>query len=286
MSPVYVSCFKAFGDFVIALSAVKAILPQATSLRPTILAGNHLSELASALDAKSPVAFLGDEAWTDVPAAFDVGKRGRLAALLSLLEIRHQLKPLGTDCVLMFDRVGWRERFIGGQRLLIALPKDCGNIYSAYFRAFSDLKFPMTEANIEFDRKIHHAVIVPGSRIPNKSLPAHVVSIIYEELRRRRIEVKVVSLVGDAADLPAGVKSVALPRRFDALIATLKNSQMVVSADSLSAHLGEYLGLPTFVSTPSPNAYWLPQMAYRRDGWATFGDLAPFRRWLDRCLDT
>jgi ADP-heptose:LPS heptosyltransferase len=284
--PLCVVALKAFGDFVIALSVVRRVLPRTDRLSPKIVASQHLRTLATSLDATSAVVFIGDVSWADVPAAFDVGKHGKASALRSLLELRRRLASIGDGCSLVFDRLGWRERFVGGRHTLIGLPLDSGNIYLAYEQALTDLGYALAAKEPLSHRPIQRAVIVPGSRIARKTLPVEVVAAFHAELGRRGILATVITLGGETVEVPSGARSLALPRNFDALVTTLRSADLVVSADSLSAHLGEHHGLPTFVSTPAPNRYWLPQSAYHLNGWATFDDFDSFPRWLERCSGT
>jgi hypothetical protein len=286
VTPVYVSALKAFGDFVIALSVVRRVLPHAGYLPPSIVAGRHLSALATALCAAPFVGFIGDDTWADVPAAFDVGKHGKVSALRSLLDLRRRLALLDNGCSLVFDRLGWCERFVGGRRSLIGLPRDGENIYLAYERVLSDLGYALAAKETFSNRPLKHAIIVPGSRIARKTVPARVIAVIHAELSRRGIQPVVITLEGETVEVPSGVRLLALPRSFDVLVATLRATDMVISADSLSAHLGEYHGLPTFVATPAPNRYWLPQSAFSLNGWATFDDCSRFSLWLERCSST
>jgi len=269
---VFVPCVKSFGDFVIALNAVRRVRPQPTGSQPMVVAGQHLSPLASALGAVQDIHLIGDDTWTDTPAAFDVGKRGKVAAVRSLLELRRLLASLN-DGQLMFDRLAWRERFIGGRHKLIGLPNDCDNIYLAYERGLVDLGYTVAATEFAPTRLAQKAVIIPGSRILRKTVPAKVIAAIHADLLSHGIQATVIALEGEAVEVPAAVPMVTLPRRFDALVAAVRATDIVISADSLSAHLGEYHGLPTFVATPTPNRYWLPRSCFVNGHWSSFSEV-------------
>ena len=104
-----VANLKAYGDFVIACSALKRIDSRAGWVLPNIVAGEHVRDLASALNLDDIVHFIGDASWENVPAIFDIRKRGGLAALNSFFEIRRLLKKLPSYKSLVFDTLGWRD---------------------------------------------------------------------------------------------------------------------------------------------------------------------------------
>lgn len=283
--PLYISALKSFGDFVIALSSVGRVQPQPEHPQPIVVAGRHLNALAVALGVAARIRFIGDETWTDVPAAFDIGRRGKVSAIRSMLVLRRWLSALDRGSALVFDQIGWRERFIGGSHQRIGLPRASDNIYLAYDSLLIGLGYEVAAKETAPNWPVQRAVIIPGARLAHKIMPTTVIAAIDAELRGRGIQATVITLDGETLEVPPGVCSMVLPRRFDALVATVKATDMVISADSLSAHLGEYHGLPTFVATPVPNQYWLPQLAYLSKGWATFDDLHPLRLWLNRCSD-
>jgi len=282
MTSIYVSALKSFGDFTIALRSLERIAESSDVSTPVLLAGQHLHSLAAALEAERRVRFIGDSSWADVPAAFNVGKRGKVAAIRSLFELRGELKALDKGSSVVFDRIGLRERFIAHGHRQISLPSECDNIYEAYSTLFAQLGYQVTPATAPHANVVRKAVLVPGSRIPRKALPVGVVTSIHSQLSARGIEVTAVKLEGESVDVPADVPAITLPRSFAALVSVVRTSDMVISADSLSAHLGEYYHLPTFVVTPVPNRYWLPPVALGNHAWATFDNLSPLAEWLSR----
>ena len=283
--PILICSLKSFGDFVISLSAIKSVQPHLKNPPPIILAGRHLEALAVALGASVHIQFISNGTETDVPSAFDIRKRGKVAAIRSLLHLRHELSVLDRDRYLVFDRIGWRERFISSGHSLIELPRDSNNIYLDYDRKLVDLGYAVAVNNVVSTQLVRQAVIVPGSRLTHKVIPLEVIASIDAELRERGFQVTVITLSDETVAVPPSVHSIVLPRRFDALAAAVKATDMVISADSLSAHLGEYYGLPTFVVNFAPNLYWLPRSAYLSNGWATFDDLRPLLAWLNGYSD-
>src|SRR5882672_5180712 len=101
--------FKAYGDLVIPLNFLRRADPQHYGL----LCGSHLAPLLSALDYHGRVLTV-DVGGPDVPAFFDVRIRGVAAAAISALTLKRKIMSAGLDenDSLVFDEVGWRQRFL------------------------------------------------------------------------------------------------------------------------------------------------------------------------------
>ena len=265
----------------IALISTRALQGDAKRPRPVILAGRHLEPLATALAVDSELRFIGERDWTDVPAAFDVHKRGKVEAVRSLLDLRRRFDRLERS-TLVFDHLGVRESFIGARHARVGLPRGKGNIYLAYEQLFEDLGHGVaSDPPPRAPRRPKRAVIVPGSRVDRKIVPADVIAMIHARLAACAIDARVLHLEQESLQIPPHVPSSRLPRRFDLLSEALGSVDLVISADSLAAHLAEFHRLPSFVVSPAANPYWLPRSAYLSGAHATFGDLRPLAAWLE-----
>jgi ADP-heptose:LPS heptosyltransferase len=271
---------KAFGDFVIACSAIKRIKSCEELILPKIVAGEHVRSLASALQLDQSVHFIGDESWKDVPAAFDVRKRGAYAAFKSILQIRRLLKDSPAETHFIFDKLGCRERFIGHGFRLHELSESDGNIYIAYDNFLKSLDFSV-DMDFPLGGSIKTVTIIPGARMIHRVIPAQVISAFVSELNRCNIKTEIVVLEGEKIDLPVNINLRTIPRDFSVLIDVIRSSDLIISADSLPSHLSEFLRVPVFVSTPAPKPYWLPKSSYINNGWATFSNIRPFPDWLE-----
>lgn len=273
---------KAFGDFLIAYSA----LLRASAVNPAadiqLLAGEHLRPLGVALGTEeAQVRYIGGSSLKDVPAAFDVRRRGLWAAWRSLAALRlavHAATPGHRQ--LVFDRLGMREQFIGGGRPRLALPPEAPNIYLAYDAHF--LAGAAPAPRLEVSGTARRALIVAASRVPQKVLPREVIVQVYQQLADRGVDAQVLLLEGEQVELPPSVGLVRVPRQFSALMASLREADLVISADSLPAHIGEHLGKPTFVVSPVPNPYWLPRAAFLQGGHGVFDNLGNLDTWLEQ----
>lgn len=267
-------CLKAFGDLVVLRQALRTAV-RSRSPGPVVVIGSHLVELFRTLGD-----FGGEcvvvESGAEVPALFDVKRRGLRLALQSAWNLRKQVERanIDRDRTLIFDRVGWRESFIAGHLSIAGLPA-AANIYIAY-----------RETGIFADRASaaqprpppSHPTsvgIFPASRIAGKNFPRQIVAEVIDGCLKTGLRPFLCLLEGerpDLAGLPVSVKR--LPRTFSALAAAVRSVDLVVSADSLPAHLAEYFELPVFVVTPIDNPYWLPLTAFEANRWARFDNLS------------
>lgn len=273
---------KAFGDFLIAYSALLRAHASHPAVDILLLAGEHVRPLGLALGvSEALVNYIGGSSLKDVPAAFDVRHRGPWAAWRSLVALRravHRAQPVHRQ--LVFDRLGLREQFIAGSRPRLALPQEAPNIYLAYD---SHLLSGATPASrLQVGTTPQHALIVPASRVPRKVLPREVIAQVHQQLADRGVRAQVLLLEGEQVEVPQFVGLVRVPRQFSALMASLRETDIVVSADSLPAHIGEHLGKPTFVISPTPNPYWLPRAAFLQGGNGVFDNLGNLNTWLEQ----
>jgi hypothetical protein len=261
-------CLKSYGDFVIAAHALRGT-------RANLVAGGHLHALATALGIEDRVHWLGSLMTIAVPAAFDVRQCGLTAAARSLMALRKAVAEV-PDGTLVFDRLHWRERFVSGAHAARALP-DADNIYLAYNRLVS-----ATAATVPTDAAYGGvgALIIPGSRLLRKQLPVDVIARLYARLSGAGIAATVLLLDGEHFAPMGRLPVLRLPRSFVSLCNALRDAALVISADSLPAHLAEYLARPAFVLSPTPNTYWLPPRAFAQSAWSTFNDSRPFDAWL------
>lgn len=283
MRTSFLVSIKAFGDFVIAANALRAVRqlpPQTCDLK--LLAGEHLRQLAEALRVESRVRFIPSGG--NYPAAYDVRAGGLPRALRSLFRLRRLFTALPRDCELIFDRAGWRERVLGSgyqRSSYVAAP----NIYQAGTATLRTAGYVLEEERAESVAGARRgpgkvAAIFASSRLAHKTIPPGVLGRVVEQLRESGLDPEVIALAGEKLDLPAGVPVRQIERNFSAVSASICGSALVVSSDSVPAHLAEYLGVPTYVLSPVPNEYWLPLSAFLTRGWSLFTDDRGLPTWL------
>ena len=273
---------KAFGDFLIAYSALLRARAANPAADIQLLAGEHVRPLGLALGVpEAQVHYVGGSSLNDVPAAFDVRRRGLWAAWRSLAALRqavHCAEPVHRQ--LVFDHLGLREQFIGGGRPRLALPPEAPNIYLAYDAHF--LAGAAPPPRLEVSGGAERALIVAASRVPRKVLPSEIIAQVHQQLAAQGVMAQVLLLDGEQVEVPRSVEVVRVPRQFSALMARLRETDIVISADSLPAHIGEHLAKPTFVISPAPNPYWLPRVAFLQGGHGVFDNLGNLDAWLEQ----
>lgn len=255
---------KAFGDLIIALSCTAG---SGVDKGSRLLLGSHLLPLCEAIGSSLPVVVL-EHGESGVPSLYDVRKNGWPRAARSALALRASLRQASSDNTLMFDRMGWRERFVAGARPALALP-DEDNIYLAYRRVFGSggAAFDPRPA---FSRRLG---IFPGSRLPKKCLPLELIADIERAIEASGGVAELILLDGERPDLERDrPEAQKVPRSFAAMAKAVRGCDAVVSADSMPAHMAEAFGRPVFVFTPVANSYWMPYSAFAERRWALFSD--------------
>jgi ADP-heptose:LPS heptosyltransferase len=269
---------KGFGDFVIALNAINSVkaVPEFQ-----LVAGKHVMALADDLGMTDQVIFIGGEDLKDVPAIYDIKKRGWFSGLKSLQQLHSLIGNFPHSSTLIFDKVGIRERIIGAGHELYQLPES-SNIYLAYTQFFKEMGYERIAQKPRERDKNNQAIIVPGARVGKRVIPPGTIKQISQRLLNYDFEVKVIMIEGESYEIPHNVNLEIIPRKFSSLIDAINSADLVISADSLPAHLSEFLGAPVFIFTPIPNwsIYWLPKSAFNSKGMATFEDISNFDRWL------
>lgn len=283
MTTICLLQLKAFGDFVIATAAGERVVEH-ERVRIRMVIGRHLRPLCHALAPQFDVIELSNTE-TGVPSLFDIRRDGITAALRSAWNLRQSVgsATVPRDALVMMDHVGLRERFVIGSRAKASFPTGTANIYAGYETLLRDAGFILTPAGSKEALAPQRIGIFPGSRIAAKNLPSDLVARVMAEGSSRGLETQLFLLDGERPDLETGnLPHRIVPRSFTALCDAIAGVDLVISADSLPAHLGERAGKDVFVFTPKPNPFWMPPSVIRYDRWSLFDDPAAFQR-LDAC---
>lgn len=269
---------KSFGDLVIVATCLRDVSPD----RVRLAVGSHLEELYLALRCPLPhVVVRHGEA--GVPAVFDVRRRGLYDALSSALRLRRALRDAVPGGVLVFDRIGIRERFLALGRPAERLV-DSTNVYEAYAALAARLG-ASSGPEMSLVPGGHRVGIFPSSRLASKRFDARTLSVVLAAVRDSGALPTVFTVEGEPD--PAGmddVDHVRLPRSFEHFVAAVRDAGRIISADSVAAHVAEHWGIPSFVASPVDNRYWLPRSSLHRRFFALFSELdadaSSLRRFL------
>jgi hypothetical protein len=259
---------KAFGDYVIAYSNLRYSIKASTHI-----VGAHLGELAKAVDPEwCPIVLSQQE--LSVPAAFDVRKKGLIAAAHSLSGLRKAISQLPDNNILVFDRWTMRERLLAGRRPATCLP-SAPNIYMAYKAFLESNGLASIETSllpsISQRPRGNKVRIFASSRLEKKKMPLALCKQLLAELGQRGEDVELVALAHEYPELEASnLPKRILPKDFQGMIDCVAESKRVISSDSLPAHIAELYGLKPVVVSPIENSYWLPQTSFDTGAWSLF----------------
>lgn len=273
---------KSFGDFVIARSVLHRVADH-DKHRVRMIACSHVEGLNAILADDVRIAFV--DAGREVPAIFDLKKRGVFAAVQSALSLRREFQRIERDPneALAFDTLGVRERFIAGHWPVITTRNKGWNIYETYLQFLADQQIQASAAPLpQRTAGVQSVGIFPESRLIEKRLDDAAIALIYERAALAGLAAKLFILEGDLALQRKFPSVVRIPRNFDRLADALKSVDAVISADSLPGHLGEYFARPVFVACPAPNEYWLPHRCFTTRHWGIFREHKDFAVSLDR----
>lgn len=265
--------FKSYGDLVIACNCLR----QVDNHHYRLLVGSHLNALLDAIHFNGPFQLL--EVGSTVPALFDINKCGYLKAIMSGLLLRRRIREVVTPShdSLVFDRLGIRERFLASPCQIEHLGPRGANIYLDYSNFLGVSAPPCAERQGSLGNRV---LVFPDSRIKEKEIPE---TLVHDIAQANLCAGKTTSIIkiGNAGSFPifsgADVKWI---HGFDRLVEILKTADAVVSADSLPAHLAEYLGIPVFVFTPRPNDYWMPLSSFLAGNFSEFAESSRYLKWV------
>jgi hypothetical protein len=254
--------YKALGDLVIAVTSIERVpIEQRDNIR--LVFGSHLSDLVSAIAPKMQVDSLS-VGESHVPSLFDVKKRGIAKAVRSAFVMRRSMQSRfkhSTDLAIL-DRSGSREKLIANGLRWSALP-TAANIYLAYVELLNEAGFAISAPNHQKPANPKTVGIFAGSRIAAKNIPSDAIDKIESAVGTASLSSHLFLLDGERQDLEeSGRPYTSIPKSFASLISAIKSVDIVISADSLPAHLAERIGTPVFVVSPRANPYWLPLSSF------------------------
>ena len=265
---------KGFGDFVIALNVLERCSP---SIKKSckILIGSHILPLSNALNPSVKIEII-DSADQDIPALFDIRKRGVYQAGVSAIDLRRSLSSYCPGESMVFDKGGARESFISRNNYKSIPPSK--NIYLAY-ESFISKRYPGEALLLE--RKIEKKYskgkrigIYPFSRVSDKNIKPKDVLYLYNFCKSQGFDPTIVLLKGENLSLSAvNINITTYARTFPRLIDSIFSVDAIISADSLPAHLAYFFDRPCFVVSSLENQYWLPFECFKLNYWSLSGDL-------------
>jgi hypothetical protein len=278
---------KGFGDLTIAVVELRQVRPYLLSSCSLMIAP-HLVELANFLAPPCDIDVLPLKE-QNVPAVFDIRRKGFLSGASSAFTLRRLLSSVDNEAVLVMPESTYRERFIGGVRTRLTLPK-ADNIYNAHRKFLEEnlaIKQHVSAANkVSANIGQRRVAICPYSRVAAKNIPAQLVGEIANVCIHSGFTPEVLLLEGEKLDQSTQALNLrTIPRSFFSLGSALSEYSCIISADSLPGHLGEYLYIPVFVVKRAANTYWLPLTAFDAQYWGVFDELDQLKSRLKHFLN-
>jgi hypothetical protein len=263
-----VVCLKAYGDLVIALSVIRS-LRTCEYTRVKFLIGEHLVDLWNALNVDYELEILSHGA-ADIPPIYDLRETGGLKGFQSLILIAGKMYARrAQNEVLIFPFFGWRERLfsLGSD---VASVKPINNIYIDYFLMLKG-RFHFENEQFLFQGKGRHIAIFPHGRKSTKTLPSKLLERIAKLTLECGLIPTVYILQGQEIVECTHGRVEKVERSFNKMLDIINRSVGTVSADSLPAHLSEFMRRPVFVAAGNAGSrYWLPPHAYENNFWGLF----------------
>lgn len=247
---------RSFGDFTIAISVLEH-LP--SEQRPACMASRHLEPLYRDLVAYRPSSAL-KISFVDIGISkkiLGMFTNRHLLSLDSLKEVRelkrllHSTEMHARPVFEQYRRLWLLRIWIGGGWEAV---HGKGNVYDSYGERYgvkrNELAFDANRSN-DFKR----VLILPESRKKSKAFSFEFMSQLMHTLQSRGYQV----ITAFYASIPGDFKGVAKKHQaFMDLIRLMEEADVVVTADSLPAHLAQWMGKPHFVFyAGQPDPEWL-----------------------------
>lgn len=274
---------KAYGDMVIAAEALN-MLYEEDAQKIALWIGSHHSELYHALQISYKVKFIETNK-TDVPAIYDIREKGPFNAILSLVDIHNQIQHCSNDAdIYLFDRLSWREKLLSYGHPSFAINTASGNIYLDYKQTFFKLfgRVKSKKVNVGSSKTI---LITPHGRKPFKNIPSDLIDKMSNICIKHGFDPMVYSLQNKQSLEYKIPRTIYANPSFNDLRETIQNSCALISADSLSAHLANFISKPVFVTSRyKQSAYWLPSNSLENSFWGIFDEPEIIMQNLERFL--
>ena len=220
----------------------------------------HLQELYQVLSPQENYQLLREI--YDIPPYILVKSSSFYAVVKSFFELQRNILRVSRDrknSVVFLDNKRIFQDFLMGSCTFA--PHRLENVYLSHLQAYRDLGFVVDDPNLCLETGGSLIKVYPNSSHRKKSIPEKLLLQLSREFHRLNLGYKVVYLEGEKpADIPHNYEFI--PRNFSSLNHSILDSRLVVTCDSLPAHLGNFNMRPTFVLTRNREKYWLPLSTY------------------------
>lgn len=271
---------RSFGDFTIAIS----VLRKSSILDGYVFyASKHLEPLYLDLKNSLPdidlnIHFIDLEIKKKVFGFFTNKHSIELHSFRELMNLRRWVKGMKEGEVFFEQR---RKQWMIAPYMGKTFPyihKKSRNIYQSYFQHFGVEQGHLSIHN-PAPSELKKILVLPESRKPSKSFKPLFIHELTKSLLGQGFEVT----TGFFKKLPFQTEGkAAVHVAFADLIHLIKESDLVVTADSLPAHLAQLLGKPHFVYYEAkPNQEWTTPFCNLNKAFGEMGDLSSLQTYLN-----
>ena len=279
---------RSFGDFTIAISVLRKSSSHADYV---FYASAHLEPLykdlkASLSDLDLNIQFIDVGIKKKIFGYFTNKYSIELHSFRELMKLRRWLKGLGVEGFRGLGRSGIRLFFEQRRKQWMIAPfigssfpyihKKSRNIYDSYLAHFGVA--PEMLAFHESSTAIHTILVLPESRKKSKSFQPTFTHALASSLIKQGLDVTT-AFFKNIQTVPEG--KLATHDSFADLIGLIQAADLVITADSLPAHLSQLLQRPHFVVYEgNPNPEWMTPYARQAKAFGVLGDVARVNEFI------
>lgn len=271
---------RSFGDFTIAIS----VLRKSSILEGyDFYASKHLEPLYIDLKNSLPdidlnIHFIDLEIKKKVFGFFTNKHSIELHSFRELMNLRRWVRGMSNGDVYFEQR---RKQWMIAPYMGKTFPyihKKSRNIYQSYFQHFG-VEQGLLSIHNPARSELKKILVLPESRKPSKSFKRLFIHQLTKSLLGQGFEVT----TGFFKKLPFQTEGkFAVHVAFADLIHLIKEADLVVTADSLPAHLAQLLGKPHFVYYEAkPNQEWTTPFCNLNKAFGEMGDLSSLQTYLN-----
>jgi hypothetical protein len=275
---------RSFGDFTIAISVLRNSRFYADHV---FYASVHLEPLYNDLKAALPdielnIQFIDFGIRKKIFGYFTNKHSIELHSFRELMKLKKWLSGM-KDEELYFEQR--RKQWMIAPFMCKTFPyihKKSRNIYDSYLAHFGVA--PQMLAFQESPTAIHKILVLPESRKKSKSFQPSFIHELASSLTKQGFDVTT-AFFKNIQTVPEG--KVATHDSFADLISLIQAADLVITADSLPAHLSQLLHRPHFVCYEgNPNTEWLTPYARQTKAFGVLGDVARILEFIQPIAKT
>jgi len=267
----YFVSLQSLGDNLISLSLL------AQMDRPIkILGTKHTQSIIALMGVEDKFDLLIP--FEDIPAFYDVRKRGIFKAIKEIIVFRAYVKKYRIQ-ELIFEKYDWRVCLLTfGLYVNVKSQFYSDNVYVNRKLLIEDaygLKICLNDGNEPFfPQKIQKVLINPTTRVSLKNIQSDHLCFIIALLQKNHIEVTLIDFEQNYSVLENGVAHYRIHTTLNDVKNMLLETDLYIGADSFLIHYAYYLQKPFFIVFNQENKHFLPPVCTHLDNYliATQGD--------------